>query len=254
MAKEGKLKVLEPRNLKRLIVVGDLHGDYAAFNSLLNLANPSRDCILFLGDYADRGLNGMEVIEGIDSLLKKYSANVVALKGNHESYTESGIPTFSPCDLMYEVREKGKDWDAYFEKELKPFIGKLYLAAVLPDEILFVHGGVSRKIRSLRDLEKPSREIEIDVLWSDPFEGYGERPNWRGAGVEFGRDVSEEVCKKLGVKKIIRSHQPRKAMFGPFEEHEGRVITISSTSVYGGKPFVLLIDPKKPSELSTHFL
>ncbi len=41
--------------LKRLIVVGDLHGDYNTLSSLLKVANLTEDGIVFLGDYADRG-------------------------------------------------------------------------------------------------------------------------------------------------------------------------------------------------------
>jgi hypothetical protein len=45
------------------------------------------------------------------------------------------------------------------------------------------------------------------------------------------------------VKKIIRSHEPKKALKGPQYSHDGKVTTISSTNAYGGTPFVLCIDP-----------
>ena len=240
--------------LRRIAVVGDIHGDYYALSSLLKEIDPIKDGIIFLGDYADRGPKGVEVIDTIDSLIKKYPQNMVALKGNHEDYSDSGNPIFHPCDLIYEAEEKKGNWQRYFQEKLKPFIDNLYLAALIPDEVLFVHGGISSKVKSLDGLRYPTREIEIDVLWSDPFEEDGEHPSMRGAGVEFGEDVTNDVCRLLGVKRIMRSHEPMKALEGPYYEHDEKVITLSSTSVYGGKPFILIIDPNNPDSPSTHFL
>jgi len=240
--------------LRKLAVVGDIHGDRDLLDSTLREVDPRKDGIIFLGDYADRGPKGIDVIDTIDSLIRKYPRNIIALKGNHEDYSDSGIPSFHPCDLTYEVGSRGDSWEKYFQEKLKPFIDNLYLAAIILDEILFVHGGISSKIKSIEDLKHPVREVEIDVLWSDPFEGNDECPNKRGVGIEFGEDITDNVCDLLGVKRVIRSHEPRKAISGPYYEHDRKVITLSSTSAYGGKPFILFVDPKKPSNLSSHFL
>lgn len=241
-------------NIDRIIVLGDIHGDYSVMNPIVEMAKAEENFLVFLGDYADRGRYGVEVIETIAMLMEKYSKRIVALKGNHEDYTEDGRPRFYPCDLVREAIRKKGDWTRYFREEFKPFTERLYLAAVIPSEVLLVHGGISSKITSLEDLRRPSKIVEADVLWSDPFEGYGEYPNRRGVGVEFGIDVSEEVCRRLGVKRIIRSHEPMKALNGYRSEHNGRVITVSSTSVYRGKPFALTIDAKRPLEISQIFL
>jgi serine/threonine protein phosphatase 1 len=74
----------------KLIVVGDLHGDYASFRSILDIANPAKHLVIFLGDYADRGISGTEVLDGASRLLDRNRENVVLLKGNHEDYTENG--------------------------------------------------------------------------------------------------------------------------------------------------------------------
>jgi len=240
--------------LRKLAVVGDIHGDPDILHSILGVVDPKKDGIIFLGDYADRGPKGVDVINTIISLIEKYPKNIITLKGNHEDYSDSGNPTFHPCDLIYEVEKKGESWQRYFQEKLKPFIDKLYLVAIIPNEILFVHGGISSKIKSVADLKHPIREVEIDVLWSDPLEGNGEYLNKRGAGMEFGEDITDKVCSLLGIKRVIRSHEPRKAISGPYYEHDRKVITLSSTSAYGGKPFILFIDPKKLSNFSSHFL
>jgi serine/threonine-protein phosphatase PP1 catalytic subunit len=229
------------------LVVGDLHGDYASLRTLLNIFNPNKDGLLFLGDYADRGKSGVEVIETVDVLTKKHPKNVFPLKGNHEDYSEAGSPKFYPCHLTEEANEKMGDWQSYFENKLEPFIKSLHLCVVVPDEALFVHGGISSKIERLNDLEHPAPDVEADVLWSDPFEGNGEYPNLnRGVGVMFGIDITMKVCERLGVKRIIRSHEPIKVRCagGPCYSHDRRIITTSTTSVYGGQPFVLSINPR----------
>ena len=152
---------------------------------------------------------------------------------------------------ILEVERKRGNWQKFFENGFKQFLRQLHLAVVLHGWLLFVHGGVSSKIGSFEKLGNPTREVEKDVLWSDPFDGLGERPNKKrgGVGVEFGVDITKKVCEQLGVLKIIRSHDPRKTRNGPFFEHENRIVTINSTSLYGGVPFVLSIDPCRPAKL-----
>ena len=246
-----KLFIL-PEN-SELIVVGDIHGDLESFNKILEKSNfyDSNKVLVCLGDYADRGLHGVEVYELLFGLLEKYTDRVVLLKGNHESYVklnEEIIPTFSPCNFLDELKEKYTDaWKKKLE-EFYNFWDKLPLAAFLPNNYLFVHGGVSSKIKSLDDLRNPSKELEEEILWNDPFEQEGERfNNSRGIGKFFGPDITKEVCRKLNVKMIIRSHQPGLQQVrknGYAFHHDNKLLTISSTVVYGGKPVYLEISDK----------
>lgn len=251
MSKLIQLDRKKVRLFRTFSVIGDLHGDFEAFQAAIKIVDPVKDAIVFLGDYADRGPSGMEVINAVNSLKRNYPQNVFALKGNHEDYTEAGQPEFWPCTLIDEVQNKGKDWQRYFQNVFKPFIQSLPLAILVQGEILFVHGGISTRIKDVECLVNPKRDVELDILWSDPIEGEGERPNWErgGVGVVFGQDVTESLCKLLEVKRIVRSHQPAKAFTGPFYSHKGRVITINSTRVYGGQPFMLNIDLADPSIL-----
>lgn len=230
-------------------MVGDLHGDYQSLSSLLEIVDLSVDGLIFLGDYADRGQFGLEVIRKLSFLAKENSKNVFLLKGNHEDYNTNGYPLFWPCNLCDEIEKKLGNWQKYYEDEFLEFLGLLHLAIIFKDWLLFVHGGVSSRIEDLNKLFYPSKEVERDILWSDPFDGEGERPNIPrgGAGVLFGANITRQVCNKLGVSSIIRSHQPRKARNGPVYEHEGRVITVNSTSLYGGIPFALSLNPNKSS-------
>ncbi len=236
------------RNVRYLYVVGDLHGDWISFSKIIAdfRRNAHNSIIIFLGDYADRGIYGLEIIEELIKLKEEeYGDRIILLRGNHEDYDEEGGWYWSPCDLPFEVKEKRKkDWKSYFKEYLYPeFFSKLNIAAILEGFALFVHGGISSKIKSLKDLEKPSREIYKDILWSDPVgEDYGEYPSHRGVGVLFSKEITENVLRNLNVQFLIRSHEPQKAFNGIFIEHDGKVITISSTTVYGGRAAYLKLD------------
>lgn len=249
MSKLLELDEKQLRSFRKLVVIGDLHGDFESLQLALSITHHDRDGIIFLGDYGDRGPCGVEVINAVDSLLRKHLGNVFALKGNHEHYSPYGRPNFGLDlqSLISEAEAKTGSWEGYFNRKFKPFMDKLHLAAIAEGEILFVHGGVSSKIGGLDDLKSPSKEVEEAVLWSDPGEGKGEYFNSRGIGVVYGPDVSKSVCQKLGVKRIVRSHEPSRVMEagGPCYSHDGRVITTSTTTCGYPRyrPFILRIDP-----------
>jgi hypothetical protein len=196
-------------SIKHVYVAGDLHGDYEHFRKILDIFEISGkdSLLLFLGDYADRGLHGSEIIIQLNRLLDNRK-DIVCLKGNHEIYRE-GRPVFSPCDLIYEAETKQGTWKKFYRDILLGFLSKLH--------------------------------------WSDPSPVPGEHPDRRGAGIAFGEDITAEVLSSLGIKIIVRSHEPNKAAEGPYIEHGGRVVTINSCTSYGKsmKPFILKVDTEK---------
>ncbi|MFQ6095980.1 MAG: metallophosphoesterase, partial [Candidatus Bathyarchaeia archaeon] len=64
-------------------------------------------------------------------------------------------------------------------------------------------------------------------LWSDPMENIiGTYPSPRGAGMLFGKDVTDKFLKMLDVRTIVRGHEP--ADDGYKVNHDGRILTIFS--------------------------
>jgi hypothetical protein len=244
----GKLAVL--KNLDRnVLIAGDIHGDFRAFEAVRKIFEREKDAVLiFLGDYADRGESGLEVIRGVREMLENHPGRVAALKGNHEDY-RNGAPYFAPWTLGEEVREKlGVPWGRFYRDFERNFLSNLRLAFLVPGVALCVHGGISSRLKRVKQLESPDATLEEEILWSDPGYQGGEPPNPRGAGVLFGPDITERVVGEIGIRFIIRGHEPRKALDGPALEHGGSVVTTSCTSVYGGRPFVLRIDPRRCSQ------
>lgn len=243
---------IQADEIGRIIVFGDIHGDLPALRNGLALRRPD-DLVIFLGDYADRGPAGIEVIEGIHELKARIPDKVIALMGNHEDYSEYGEPTFMPCTLIDEANRKRGSWDTYFPR-FKHFLEQLFLTAIMPGYALFVHGGINSSIYSEDELAFPGPALRREMLWNDPYPEEGEYPSMRGAGTMFGPDVSQNVLQRLGLRYLIRSHEPRKAIQGPCFEHDGRVITLSSTSVYEGRPFALVLDVQNLPDSNDAFL
>ncbi|MFW6138292.1 MAG: metallophosphoesterase family protein [Spirochaetota bacterium] len=238
--KRNALAYINTEHTDRVVVMGDIHGDLDSFQKAVDHWG-LKGLLIFLGDYADRGPNGVEVIEGVLNLLQQHPQKVIALKGNHEDYSPEGRPSFSPCTLMYEVEQKKGSWSFYFPT-LQHFFDQLYLSAILPGHTLFLHGGICTAMHSPEVLATPEKKVVREILWSDPGPYPGTQSNIRGAGSVFGPDITQQVLSGLGLQSLIRSHQPRKAVRGPAVEHNGHVVTTSSTRVYGGRPFVLDLD------------
>ena len=66
--------------------VADLHGNLILADKILNFLKPE-DTLYFLGDAADRGSDGLAIMEKFLS-----APNVVYLKGNHEEFFEFCVP------------------------------------------------------------------------------------------------------------------------------------------------------------------
>ncbi len=147
---------------KRLIAIGDIHGEINKLNSLLeNLNLAKSDTVVFLGDYIDRGKHSKEVIERLIDLSEK--VNCIFLKGNHEQMVLKMLKTKSEADIGNWLMNGGNETlNSYgdllgmlmlhgkFLKNLKPYY--------LTDKYLFVHAGINPN----KSLEEQN---EDDLLW-----------------------------------------------------------------------------------------
>jgi serine/threonine protein phosphatase 1 len=71
--------------VQRIFAVGDIHGCYDRLRALLDRIplDWSRDQLVFMGDYIDRGPQSFEVVEHLIGL-QELHPDIVFLKGNHE--------------------------------------------------------------------------------------------------------------------------------------------------------------------------
>jgi len=91
LKKEPNLvKIPEP-----VVVVGDIHGQYYDLVHMLNKAgDPSKLNYLFMGDYVDRGIFGLECMVLLIAIKTNFPKKFVLLRGNHESRNMTESFTF----------------------------------------------------------------------------------------------------------------------------------------------------------------
>jgi len=218
------------------LVVGDLHGDLESLvvtlknSDFVQKMTRRKDAtLIFLGDYGDRGACSAEVYYTVLQLKLAFPEQVVLLRGNHEGPEDLMA---SPHDLPTQFQARFKEnWTASYSK-VRQLFGYLYNAVLVEERCLMVHGGLSPEITTAQDLahaplSHPKKGFLEDLLWSDPNDMVQDvLYSPRGAGKLFGKSVTEKVLRKLGVKVLIRGHEPCEEGFKL--NHDGKVLTLFS--------------------------
>lgn len=80
------MKQLDLSGYKKVHHIGDIHGCYTALKEYLDINGGIKDdeFYIFCGDYIDRGIENVEVVQFLLSIYKK--PNVYLLEGNHERW------------------------------------------------------------------------------------------------------------------------------------------------------------------------
>ena len=239
------------KNVKNLIAVGDLHGDSVStvryVKGIEELFKKNQlDHVVFLGDYVDRGLDSIGVLNAVIDLKLSYPNHVTLLRGNHE--TETVFKIFGLIDensLMNQINRKyyplGSEHTDELKETLLSFFDVLPLAADIdinsPNlkktrRILAVHGGIpcrrfsdcaSNELiwNSFINLKDAVKRVPVEkfnepyllgtqILWND-FECIGVAfENVYNEDRTNGRIISKEAlenfCKIYNYDFIIRGH------------------------------------------------
>ncbi len=225
--KDGYME-LERSNV---IIVGDLHGDLDALETILDKTrffDKYALTIIFLGDYGDRGKESVEVYHLILNLKIRFPDRIILLRGNHECLE---LP-FAPHDLPNMLYDKFGSKAEIIYDTLKELFELLHHTLILNDQYLVLHGGVPIDISSRDDFV--GRGALEQILWNDPrdeIKGY--MPSWRGYGYYFGRDITAKALKATKTARVIRAHEPCN---GYKINHNGLIITIFSCKIpYGNE-------------------
>lgn len=222
------------KDVHRLVVVGDIHGDYGSFrritsNVCVGGEVPEGVLLVFLGDYIDRGYESPHVVYELFKLKTRNPSSTLLLRGNHEGPPELPVyPHDFPMHLDFIYGDRARD---VYDLVMSCF-DYFYYAALLEGSLFMVHGGPPTELEGLKELVEAHKNIHIveELLWNDPMDESGRVPSPRGAGYLFGPDVTERVLKIVGAKVLVRSHEPCDEGFEV--KHNGRLITIFSRKGY----------------------
>ncbi len=200
---------------------GDLHGSYKSFvrnqNRLAKQKNPNLKREIFLGDYVDRGKQGIETLEALFQKKLDDWENVILHRGNHENgerlwdlfgFWEELVLKFDE-ERAQEIRKRLEKLFKYFP--LATFIS-------IEEKITMVcHGGISPNyspkalINSGKRFQRVSKEDALNILWNDftyndDDEGYKKNLN-RRIGLLCTKAATIKYMQENGIVLIIRAHQ-----------------------------------------------
>ncbi len=273
----GKMLTLDPEDVQQIIlkakeifmkqpnllelnpplnVLGDTHGDLNNLVQILELGgHPRLNNYLFLGDYADRGEYGLEVLLLLFCFKIKRPENFFLLRGNHESRSVT----------------KRYGFEAECFQKQSPKIYRLFVAAfncmppaaLIADQIFCMHGGISPHIQNMdqvrnmrRPTEIPDAGILADLTWADPthqIEGWAPNAGRGGISFVFGKKALREFMAKHKLSLIIRAHQVVEDGYLFFDNQ--RLLTLFSapnyTNSYDNKAGILKISPRLELSIKT---
>jgi len=216
--KEEKLVKIE--KAKKIIFVGDTHGDFSTTKKVIENYFKPEHKIVFLGDYVDRGKNSKENIDFLLEMKEKYPEQIILLQGNHEGYP---ILKFSPAEF----------WESLSQKEYQFYsqaLPQLPLVAITKD-IIALHGALP-EIENLEKVNeiKLGSENWFQIVWGDFLEKDGEKLgiDFLSGRPQFGRDYFFKLMKKFNKKILIRAHQPDAPLF----MFKNRCLTLFTSLAY----------------------
>jgi serine/threonine protein phosphatase 1 len=180
------------------LAIGDIHGMLDKLELVLTgllPTLPEDTCLIFVGDYVDRGPNSREVIDRLIRL-KVERPGTVFLMGNHERMT---IDAHDGGDIVLWLNNGGeKTLKSYGLKESEvdrlpaehiDFMRSLDLMYEI-DGYIFVHAGLKPGVPI-------HKQNEHDLLWiREPF--YLAEPTWEGK-VVFGHTPFPSPFRRPGM-------------------------------------------------------
>ncbi|NVM03318.1 MAG: metallophosphoesterase [Candidatus Helarchaeota archaeon] len=239
-------------NYRTILVVGDTHGDYDITNEIVQkFKTENYDCLIFLGDYVDRGAKAIQNINFVLNLKIMEPKKILLLRGNHEFPSMNINYGFYHQVLAYFKEDSEEVYENY-----KLTFSKLPYA-IIYNNILMLHGGIPVKGDSesytLQDIANIPKNIQTldelpdigqQIVWNDPKETIQrDEFSYRGIGYFFGLKSFNKFMNKNNLEYLIRSHE---AFLGGHKLFfNGRLISLFTCEYYRrGTKIAEIIDDK----------
>lgn len=251
---------------KRLVAIGDLHGDLAATRSALKVAGAIDDkdawiggslVIVQTGDVLDRGDDEKAILDLLFKLegeAKAAGGAVILLIGNHELMNAAG-------DFRYVTRGGAHDFDDRRVEALKP--GGTYakkiaahnVVAIVGDTV-FAHGGVVGPWATMVDEVNRTSRCWLDGQLGGaneppPSLASDESPVWtRAAGMPTADCAAlAESMQQLGVKRMVVGHTVQEKGINALCDDTVWRIDVGLAKLYGGPIEVLELSADAPPKV-----
>ena len=236
----------EPRLLRipsPCYILGDIHGnfhDLICFEKTLWRMGPmlTPSSFLFLGDYVDRGSQGIEVVSYLFAQKLLAPNKFFLLRGNHELRSIQHMFHFhKECLAKFGDLLGEQVWE-----EINNVFDVLPLAAVVDNKIFALHGGIPSNVNNQDNsleainripcpLKDPEHESPIawEILWNDPLasndkndkavkeellrnSGYIHNSR-RGTAHYFSNEALLNFLKQNNLSHVVRAHEVQQVGF-----------------------------------------
>jgi len=247
---------------QRIIVVGDVHCDFAALKALLlkiaddpegydYFANASW---VFLGDYVDRGASPFQTLRLLLKLKEFLGPRCIMLRGNHDNffYNEEAkrfMSPVNPSDTIDFFTEYLSEKTIAAFKNLWDILPWFVIVSRQEKKIILVHGSVPRddladafSLESFRQLSLPLETDSKDkvmlrrclnsMTWGDPVEAEM-KYNSGMTRFEFGSLQFVDFMGRNGFTHLVRGHEPVSNGFQQL--YDGRLTTLFSSGGTGNE-------------------
>ena len=227
---ESLLKITAP-----LYICGDIHGQYYDLLRVFDILNyPPQSTFLFLGDYVDRGKQSLECLLLLLCLKIQFPEKIFLIRGNHESEALNKIyGFFDECKRRLSIK---------CFKKITNLFNIMPISALINENILCMHGGLSKDLQNVEQINKILRPTEVpdegllcDLLWSDPNDQLNEDfgSNERNVSITFSKDYVKNFVEKNNLDLICRAHQVVEEGFEFFADM--KLVTIFTAPNYMGE-------------------
>jgi diadenosine tetraphosphatase ApaH/serine/threonine PP2A family protein phosphatase len=221
----------------KTMIIGDLHGDLETLHNIIQtFFREAYKTLIFLGDFVDRGVKQVEVVNVLFYYKKLLPDRVILIRGNHED------PIINSQYGFYdEIKLKFDNFKEMFRKYNQAF-SRLPLAAITWNRIFCVHGGIPDGLENIEDINHlPKNQEEItcpittQLVWNDPKENGKEfKKSSRGHGIKtFGKDVFNDFLERNTLKYVVRGHEKFKDGYRTY--FDDKLISIFSSQAYSRK-------------------
>jgi hypothetical protein len=267
------------RDEQRTYVIGDVHGHRAELEGALRAVGlvdedsnwaGGQARVWFLGDFVDRGPDGIGVIDLVMRLhgqAQEAGGQVDSLLGNHEilllgmyRFGDTDVPSdFGPRSFARSWEINGgqeTDQDALTEEHLAWLTDRDVIKVV--DDHLLMHSDTIEYLQWGETVDEVNDAVRA-LLKSDDLGEWWEC--WRRMTTRYsfrgpqGQDVAEQLLDILGGKQIVHGHSVIADQLGilpaqveaPYEYAGGRVLGVDGGLFVGG-PCLIVPLPYTPED------